>query len=71
MQEKIGQAAGAVWQYLAQSQEPVSLATLAKKADLNSQTAAMAIGWLARENKLVFQEKGKTLLVSLASACTC
>jgi hypothetical protein len=71
MQEKIGQAAGTVWQYLAQSQEPVSLSTLAKKADLNSQIAAMAIGWLARENKLVFQEKGKTILVSLASACTC
>ncbi|MEN6306481.1 MAG: winged helix-turn-helix domain-containing protein [Anaerohalosphaeraceae bacterium] len=71
MQEKIGQAAGAVWLFLSQSQEPVSLATLAKKVDLNSQTAAMAIGWLARENKLVFQEKGKTVFVSLVSGCTC
>jgi hypothetical protein len=68
MQEKIGQAAGAVWQYLATNPEPVSVAVLAKKVDLSSQMVSLALGWLARENKIQFAEKGKTLLVNLFPA---
>lgn len=65
MQEKIGQAAGQIWKFLAENPEPVSISALAKKTALNSQMTTMALGWLARENKLLFAEKGKTLLVSL------
>lgn len=65
MQDKIGQAAGQIWQFLATSQEPVSVSALSKKMDLSSQMTAMGLGWLARENKLRFDEKGKTLIVSL------
>jgi hypothetical protein len=31
----------------------------------------MALGWLAREGKLKFEEKGKTLYVSLCTAGVC
>lgn len=65
MQEKIGQAAGQIWQYLSANSGPVSLSSLSKKSGLNAQMTALGLGWLARENKLHFEEKGKTLLVSL------
>jgi predicted transcriptional regulator len=71
MNEKIGQTAGQIWQILAKSPEPVTLTTLAKKADTNSQMTQMALGWLAREGKLKFEEKGKTLYVSLCTAGVC
>lgn len=71
MQEKIGQAAGKIWLCLAATSEPMSVSTLSKKTDLNSQITAMGLGWLARENKIRFEEKGKTLYVSLAEAGAC
>jgi predicted transcriptional regulator len=71
MSEKIGQAAGQIWQVLSKSQEPVSVTTLSKKADVNSQMTQMALGWLAREGKVKFEEKGKTLSVSLSTAGCC
>jgi hypothetical protein len=71
MQEKIGQAAGQLWQILAKSKEAVTLATLPKKADLSAQLTQMALGWLAREGKVKFEEKGKTVFVSLTSSNCC
>lgn len=71
MNDKIGQAAGQIWQTLAKSQEPMTITTLSKKADVNSQMTQMALGWLAREGKLKFEEKGKTLYVSLAVSVCC
>jgi len=71
MNEKIGQAAGQIWKVLSTSQEPVSIAALSKKADINSQMTQMALGWLAREGKLKFEEKGKTLSVSLSTTGCC
>jgi len=65
MQEKIGQAAGQIWNFLAANPDPISVANLSKKTELNSQMTAMGLGWLARENKLRFEEKGKTLTVTL------
>lgn len=71
MNEKIGQAAGQIWQVLSKSQEPVSIAALSKKADISSQMTQMALGWLSREGKLKFEEKGKTLTVSLSTVGCC
>lgn len=72
MHDKIGQAAGQIWQILAKSKEPMTLATLPKKADMNAQLAQMALGWLAREGKIKLEEKGKTVSVSLSpSECCC
>jgi len=72
MNGKIGQAAGQIWQTLAKSKEPITLATLPKKADVNAQLAQMALGWLAREGKIKLEEKGKIVFVSLSpSECCC
>ena len=71
MNDKIGQAAGQVWQVLAKCSEPVSITVLSKKANLSSQMTSLALGWLAREGKLNFVEKGKTLNVSLSTAGCC
>jgi predicted transcriptional regulator len=71
MNEKIGQAAGQIWQELSKVQEPVSVTALSKKANINSQMAQMALGWLAREGKVRFEEKGKTISVSLSTAGCC
>ena len=71
MHDKIGQAAGQIWQTLSKSQEPLSVSVLSKKADTNSQMTQMALGWLAREGKLKFEEKGKTLYVSLSGSVCC
>jgi hypothetical protein len=71
MNEKIGQAAGQIWQILAANQEPISIAALSKKANTTSQMTQLALGWLAREGKLNFVEKGKTLTVSLSAAGCC
>jgi hypothetical protein len=71
MNDKIGQAAGQIWQILAKSQESVNLATLAKKADTSSQLTQLALGWLAREGKVKFEEKGKVLYVSLCTSSVC
>lgn len=65
MQDKIGQAAGQIWQYLSSNSEPVSISALSKKSGLNAQMTALGLGWLARENKLKFEDKGKAQLVSL------
>ena len=72
MHDKIGQAAGQIWKILATSKEPMTLATLPKRADVNAQLAQMALGWLAREGKIKLEEKGKTVFVSLSpSECCC
>lgn len=61
---KIGENAGLVWNALqggALTTEALKKATKLKVADLN-----LALGWLAREGKLVFEVSDKDTLVSLA-----
>ena len=64
MVEEIGQAAGAVWNALAQSGE-VTLAELRKKTGLSVDHLNRAIGWLARDDKLQAEQKGRTVRFSL------
>lgn len=71
MNEIIGKAAGQIWQSLAKDNTPISIASLAKKTTLSSAMVTMAIGWLAKEGKLVFEEKGKQVLVSLCPSEVC
>ncbi len=71
MNEIIGKAAGQIWHYLADNNAPISIASLAKKTELSSTMATMAVGWLAKEGKLVFEEKGKQMLVSLCPSEVC
>jgi len=63
-QPLIGEYAGRVWQAL-KEKSPQNLAALEKAASLKEQWLYLALGWLAREDKVAFEEKGKIIMVSL------
>ena len=64
MKEKIGLDAGNVWKVL-DAQGVKSVKELKKAAKLNDKEIYAAIGWLAREEKLVFRQEGEDLFISL------
>ena len=64
MKETIGSTAGQVWEYLSSNNE-VTLAALKKDLELKSDEATMALGWLAREDKVEFSKKGASVKVRL------
>ena len=72
MDEKIGQAAGTIWHTLTDIAKPVNIADIPKKSNLSAPLAYQGLGWLAREGKVQYQQKGRSTVVSLSSAeCTC
>ena len=72
MEEKIGQAAGQIWQVLADANKPVNIADLGKLTKLKTQIAYQGLGWLAREGKIAYATKGAKTSVSLCGVeCTC
>ena len=72
MEERIGQAAGQIWQALAEAKKSVNIADLGKLTKLKTQLAYQGLGWLAREGKIVYQTNGAKTSVSLAPAeCIC
>lgn len=63
--ETIGAAAGRVWGFLAQN-GPANRAQIKKALpDLDDFAVAAAIGWLAREDKIVFVEAGRAFNIAL------
>lgn len=64
MTESIGSNAGIVWQYLAKN-GPSSVTKIGKETTLDSKTLQRAIGWLAKEDKLVIETKGRNETISL------
>ncbi len=62
MINSIGENAGLVWNYLSENQES-TLANLKKVLDLKGDTAALAVGWLAREGKVQIGKKGNSVKV--------
>lgn len=65
MNDVIGQSAGLVWSFLAENGES-SLSKVAAGTGLGKNELQRAIGWLAREDKLVITLKGRTETLSLA-----
>jgi predicted transcriptional regulator len=61
---QIGDTAGVVWHFL-EKNGPVSMAGLAKKVDAPRDVVMQAVGWLAREGKVLVTEKGRSRMVSL------
>ena len=58
MGTEIGEAAGRIWQYLAEHGE-TTLRQLQRGTTLPERLLYMGVGWLAREDKLCFkQERG-------------
>lgn len=62
----IGQSAGLVWEVLNEAQA-MDTKQLRKLTKLKEKEFYAALGWLAREDKLLFEESedGKELIVSL------
>jgi hypothetical protein len=63
-QPLIGEYAGRVWQAL-KEKSPQNPAALVKATSLKEQWLYLALGWLAREDKVAFEVKGKIVMVSL------
>lgn len=62
--EKIGTNAGIIWNILNEKGE-MEVKTLKKAAKLTEKDLNMALGWLAREAKIQFNEQENELFVSL------
>lgn len=64
MQETIGKVAGAIWDTL-RAKEEVSVSQLPRLIKEKAEIAYQGLGWLAREEKLVYREKNGQAYVSL------
>ena len=64
MQEEIGSTAGIIWHILSDRGE-VSLAKLKKEVKGKSPVFDWAIGWLAREDKVVITREKRSFRVGL------
>lgn len=63
--EEIGHAAGEIWGALSTGNGGVTLAALKKSVDAPADLVLLALGWLAREDKVAIDSSGKTPTVSL------
>jgi len=61
---KVGETAGKIWRHLHAEGER-TLAQLARQLDLKPERVTMAVGWLAREDKIVLSTRGTTTKVAL------
>ena len=61
---RIGLNAGKVWRILNEKGE-LSMSELCRELGLTFEEVAVAIGWLARENKISFREKDNMLFVKI------
>ena len=64
MVDTIGESAGKVWRYL-EAQSPRSVSQIQRGTNLNQSLTYLALGWLAREGKIRFQQEGRELQVSI------
>ena len=62
--ERAGELAGIVWHTLSE-QGPLSLGKLVKSVDAPRDLVVMAVGWLAREDKILIEEKSRGRMISL------
>lgn len=65
--DRIGEAAGKVWQELG-TRGQASVRALARRIGSDSATTQMAVGWLAREGKVDIDHKGNQIVVDLTAA---
>lgn len=65
MQNEVGQTAGKIWETLEKHGE-LSVSKLPTAVKEKPVVAYQALGWLARENKIKYNTKGKGTYVSLS-----
>jgi len=61
---RIGETAGTVWHVLSEN-GPLAMTKLVKVVGQPQNTVMLALGWLAREDKIRIEEEGRTRIVSL------
>lgn len=61
---KIGETAGHVWHAL-HDHGPIAVSKLVKLVDAPRDVVQQAIGWLAREDKIDIEDRGRTKVISL------
>jgi hypothetical protein len=67
MKERIGETAGKIWMILKEREE-VAISQLPKLTGETPTVAYQALGWLAREDKVVYRaERNKTYVAIAAS----
>jgi len=64
MQQEIINAAGMIYNYLTEKCE-VSMSKMKKDLDLAGNFAEMGLGWLSREDKIQYNQKARSISVSL------
>lgn len=64
MNDKVGEVAGEVWDFL-QEEGKSSLSAVNKAVSEPRSRVNMGIGWLAREGKLEFDDEGRGISVEL------
>jgi hypothetical protein len=64
--EEIGEMAGHVW-HLLNEHGSMSVAGLTRGLAAPRDSVLQAIGWLAREDKIVIEQKSRGLFISLSS----
>lgn len=62
--EHIGETAGDAWRLLAEK-GPLSMAQVVKQLDVPRDLAMLALGWLAREDKINIDSDSRSRTVSL------
>lgn len=65
MQHELGTAAGRIWSYLDQAKGEVTVLKLKSQLGMNNSLLYMALGWLAREEKITLVERDRGYMVSL------
>jgi Mn-dependent DtxR family transcriptional regulator len=63
--DQLGSTAGAVWKYLREN-GPASLSAIERGLEESKPMVAMAVGWLAREGKVTFQQEKRGVMISLS-----
>lgn len=64
MVHEIGETAGNIWRTL-EEEGPLRLSTLKNQMKVSDAMFFMAVGWLARENKVDFEAEGRGFNVRL------
>ncbi len=67
MKEQIGQTAGTIWDTLRSRQE-VNLTQMPRVIKEKSPLVYQALGWLARENKIEYVNRGEKTYVTLSES---
>ena len=61
---KIGENAGAIWRELSAKGEK-NISALKRSTRLDDKNLYLALGWLAKENKIKFSQKQRHILIGL------